>query len=150
MSNGAIKGFNLGRTLCTAYNATQGAPGPGGEQPKETAYQAIKGTAKVSAGTARSEDLLARTSFMDVYGHGTLGLVEQKLDYEFDAKLTGKIAIPNCQTMEPLIGGSIPFNIKGTVTEPSITPDFSKLIQRKLRESLQDKLQDRLLRGLGR
>ena len=28
MANGAIKGFNLGRTLCAAYNVTQRAPGP--------------------------------------------------------------------------------------------------------------------------
>ena len=28
MANGAIKGFNLGRTLCAAYNVTQRAPAP--------------------------------------------------------------------------------------------------------------------------
>jgi AsmA protein len=144
MANGAIKGFNLGRTLCTAWNFKEGAPGPSGEQPNATAYQGIKGSAVVTTGTARSEDLLVRTSFMDINGRGTLGLVEQTLDYDLDAKLTGKIAIPGCETMDRLVGESIPFNIRGTVTEPKITPDFSKILQRAIREGVQDRLKDAL------
>ncbi len=143
MRDGTIKGFNLARTLCQAYNATQRVAGPG-EQPKETAYEVIQGTAAVMAGAARSQDLLARTSFMDIAGRGTLTLVEQRLDYDVDAKLTGKIAIPGCQTMDGLVGGSIPFNIRGTVTEPTITPDFSKLIQQRVRDEVQERLQNRI------
>jgi AsmA protein len=143
MSNGAIKGFNLGRTLCAAYNVTQRAPAPP-ELEAVTVYEGIKGSAVVTAGTASSNDLLARTSFMDINGNGTLGLVEQRLDYELDAKLTGSIEIPNCETLDQFIGGEIPFKISGTVTEPSIMPDFSKLVREQLRDAIQDRLQDRL------
>jgi AsmA protein len=143
MSNGAIKGFNLGRTLCAAYNVTQRAPAPP-EQPAVTAYVGIKGSAVVTAGTATSNDLLARTSFMDINGAGTLGLVEQELDYELDAKLTGSIGIPNCETLDSFIGGEVPFTVSGTVTAPSILPDFSKLVRQQLRDAIQDRLQDRL------
>jgi AsmA protein len=143
MVAGAIKGFNLGRTLCAAYNVTQRAPAPP-ELPAETAYEAIKGTATVSAGTATSSDLLARTSFMDINGAGSLQLVNQELDYELDAKLTGPIAIENCATLDPYVGNALPFDIRGTVTSPRITPDFSKLVQRALREEVQERLQERL------
>lgn len=143
MLAGAIKGFNLGRTLCSAYNVTQRAPAPP-EQPALTAYEFIKGSAVVTAGAATSNDLLARTSFMDLNGAGTLQLVAQNLDYELDAKLTGPIRIDNCQTLDPFIGGELPFRIRGTVTEPAITPDFSKLIRRQLREEVQDRIRDRL------
>ena len=143
MSNGAIKGFNLGRTLCAAYNVTQRAPAPP-DLPAVTAYEGMKGTAVVANGTASSNDLIARTSFMDIYGAGTLGLVEQRLDYKLDAKLTGSIGIPNCQTLDAFIGDALPFKVSGTITEPSIVPDFSKLVQRQLREEIQDRLKDRL------
>jgi uncharacterized protein involved in outer membrane biogenesis len=143
MIDGAIKGFNLGRTLCSAYNVTQRAPAPA-EQPAVTAYEAIKGSAVVAAGAAQSNDLLARTSFMDINGTGSLRLVEQRLDYELDAKLTGPIRIAGCETMDQFIGGALPFEIHGTVTEPTITPDFSKLIQRVIRDELQERLQDRI------
>jgi hypothetical protein len=81
---------------------------------------------------------------MDINGRGTLGLVDQTLDYDLDAKLTGRIAIENCETMDNLVGESIPFNIRGTVTEPRITPDFSKILQRAIREGIQDRLKDAL------
>jgi AsmA protein len=143
MLAGAIKGFNLGRTLCAAYNVTQREPGPP-QLPAVTEYEAIKGSAVVTAGTATSNDLLARTSFMDINGAGSLRLAEQQLDYELDAKLTGPIKIENCQTLDEFVGGELPFRIKGTVLDPTITPDFSKLIRRQLREGLQDRLEDRL------
>lgn len=108
----------------------------------------IQGTADVANGVAASRDLLARTTFMDITGRGTLALVEQQLDYDLDATLTGRIDIPGCETMEPLIGGSIPFDIRGTVVDPTITPDFSEIIKRRIenevRERVQDRLQDRL------
>jgi hypothetical protein len=68
--------------------------------------------------------------------------VEQTLDYELDAKLTGRVAIENCETMDELVGESIPFDIRGTVTDPKITPDFSKILQRAIREGIQDRLKD--------
>ena len=143
MSSGAIKGFNLGRMLCAAYNVTQRAPAPP-EQPAVTPYEGIKGSAVVTNGAATSNDLLARTSFMDINGAGTLGLVEQRLDYDLDAQLTASIGIPNCETLDGFVGDKLPFKISGTVTEPSVMPDFSKLVQRQLREQLQDRVEDRL------
>lgn len=143
LADGAIQGFNLGRTLCAAYNLTQRAPAPP-EQPKVTPYQGIKGTASVANGQASSHDLLARTSFMDINGAGTLALVDQHLDYRLDAKLTAPIGIPGCETLDPHVGNALPFNIRGTVTEPTITPDFSKLVQRALRNEIQERLEDRL------
>jgi AsmA protein len=143
LRDGTIKGFNLGRTLCSAYNATQKLAAPR-EQPKETRYQVVQGTATVANGIAQSPDLLARTSFMDISGRGSLGLVEQRLDYDLDAKLTGRIEIPGCESMEPLIGGSIPFDIRGTVTDPTITPDFSEIVKRRIENEVRDRVQDRL------
>ena len=81
---------------------------------------------------------------MDINGAGTLGLVEQQLDYELDAKLTGSIGIPNCDTLDAFVGGEVPFRIRGTVMEPEIMPDFSKLVREQLRDAIQDRLEDRL------
>jgi AsmA protein len=143
MSGGVIKGFNLGHALCSAYNVTQRAPAPP-DQPAETAYDGIKGAAVVAAGTADSRDLIARTSFMDLTAAGTLKLVEQQLDYRADARLTNAIPIPGCETLDQFVGDALPFNITGTVTAPSITPDFSKLVQRQIREEVQERIQDRI------
>src|SRR5690606_16433646 len=127
LEDGAIEGFNLGRTLCAVYNSLQKVPGPA-NQPKVTRYQVISGTADVTNGVAASKDLLARAAFMDVTGNGKLELAAQRLDDSVEAKLTGKIDIAGCETMEGLIGESIPLTRRGTVTDPSISPDFSAII----------------------
>jgi AsmA protein len=134
----------VGHTICKLYNVTQQAPAPP-DQPKLTAYEFMKGSATVKDGVASSNDMLARTAYMDINAHGTLGLVEQKLDYGVDAKLTNKIAIPNCNTLDRHVGLEIPFTIKGTVSEPDIKPDFSKLVQRAIREEAKDRVKDKIL-----
>ena len=145
MAAGAIKGFNLGRTLCAAYNLTQRAPAPP-DLPAVTAYEGIHGSAVVTNGAATSHDLLARTKFMDINGAGTLGLVEQRLDYDLGAKLTGPIGIRNCETLDSFVGNELPFKISGTIAEPSILPDFSKLVRQQLRNEVRDRILDRILR----
>jgi uncharacterized protein involved in outer membrane biogenesis len=143
LRDGAIEGFNLGHVLCSAYNVLQRLPAPP-EQPKETRYQLIQANATVANGIATSPELLARAAFMDVTGGGRLVLAEQTLDYDLRAALTSPITIPNCNSMDRLIGGSIPFTIRGTVTEAEIRPDFGQIIQERVRDEVQDRIRDRL------
>lgn len=143
LRSGAIDGFNLGRAVCAVYNATQRAAAPA-EQPAVTAFDVIGGSATVRDGVASSPDLLARTSFMDVSGRGSLTLAEQRLDYDLEAELTGPIGIAGCESMDALVGESIPLTLRGTVTDPDIRPDFSEIIQRRLRDAVQDRLRERV------
>ena len=146
MLDGAIKGFNLGRTLCSAYNVTQRAPAPP-EQPAVTAYEAIKGSAVVTAGTATSNDLLARTSFMDINGAGTLQLVEQAA--RLRRSTPSSRARSASRTARRSTGSSAAScrSNRGHGHGAEITPDFSKLVQRALRDELQDRIKDRLARS---
>ena len=143
MRDGAIEGFNLGRALCVVYNTARRLPAPA-QQPDRTEYLLIGGTATVQDGVAASRDLIARASFMDLTGAGNLALAEQRLDYTLEATLTGTTGIPGCEEMGQLAGESLPLTLRGTVTDPEIRPDFSKIIERRLRDALQDRLQDRI------
>jgi AsmA protein len=143
MRDGAIDGFNLGRALCVVYNATQRLPAPA-EQPALTQYQQIRGTANVRNGVASSSDLLARASFLDLTGAGRLTLTERRLDYSLEATLTGSTGIRGCDALDGLVGESLPLTLRGTVTDPEIRPDFSAIIERRLRDAVRDRVQDRL------
>jgi AsmA protein len=149
LRDGALEGFNLGQVLCLAYNKLQQLPEPP-EQPKVTQYQLIQANATVANGVATSPELLARAAFVDVTGSGTLALADGVVDYGMRATLTNSIAIPTCNSMDRLIGGSIPFTIKGPLTAPVILPDFGQIIQERVRDELQDRLRERLLERLGR
>ena len=80
---------------------------------------------------------------MDINGAGTLQPRRAAARLQLDAKLTGPIAIENCETLDGSSAASS-VRIEGTVTDPEITPDFSKLVQRALRDELQDRIKDRL------
>jgi hypothetical protein len=149
LRDGALEGFNLGQVLCLAYNKLQQLPEPP-EQPKVTQFQLIQADASVTNGVATSPELLARAAFVDVTGSGTLALADGVLDYGMRATLTNSIAIPNCSSLDRLIGGSIPFTIKGPVTAAVILPDFGQILQERVRDELQDRLRERLLERLGR
>jgi AsmA protein len=143
LSDGALSGFNLGRTLCAAYNALQRLPAPA-QAPDVTRFTTIQGTAQVANGVATTADLLARTNFMDVTGAGRLTLVTRQLEYDVDATLTGPVDVAGCTALDPLRGGSIPIKLRGTIDAPEITPDFTRLLQQRLRDEVQDRLQERL------
>ncbi len=139
MRDGAIEGFDLGRSLCSAYNATRELPRPPRPDVERTRYALLRGTADVEEGVATSPDLLGRTSFMDVTGRGSIDLLEQGLDYELDAKLTGPIDIPRCESMNALVGESIPLTLGGTLSEPEILPDFREILKRRVEEELRER-----------
>ena len=149
LRDGALEGFNLGHVLCIGYNKLQQLPAPP-DQPKVTRFQLIQANATVANGVATSPELLARAAFVDVTGSGTLVLADGVLDYGMRATLTNSIAIPNCNSMDRLIGNSIPFTIRGPVTDAVILPDFGQIIQERVRDELEDRLRERLLERLGR
>ncbi len=144
LTNGAIEGFNLGRGLCVAYNVLQRAPAPPSDLPRETRFEVIQGSAEVRDGVAHTPDLLGRASFMTVNGSGRLALTEQHLDYQLEARLSGPVGIRNCETMDGLIGESIPLRVRGVVTDPEIAPDYSAIIERALRREAERRITDRL------
>jgi len=143
LTDGSIIGFNLGRTLCAAYNLREGIRQPE-SAPEKTNFQLIRAAANVGNGIASSPELLAKTSFLDITGSGGLNLPDGWLDYEMNAELTGAIQVDGCQSMDTLIGEAIPFTIAGPVAEPNIQPDYQQIIENRVRENVEDRLRDRL------
>ncbi len=145
---GLLRGFDLGRSLCSAYNATQQLPRPAAAAEPITRYQLLRGSAQVNEGIARTEDLEATTTFMAVSGKGQSDLVSRDINYDLIATLTGSVDIDQCASMDALIGDSIPVRVTGTILVPDIQPDYAELVRGRIRNELQDLLRERL-QGLG-
>jgi AsmA protein len=144
LRDGMLRGFDLGRTLCSAYNATQKLPRPAAAAVPITRYQLLRGSADVNEGIASTQDLEATTAFMTVSGRGQSDLVSREINYDLIATLTGSVAIDSCNSMDPLIGDSIPVRVTGTILAPEIQPDYGQIVRGRIRDELQDRLRERL------
>ncbi len=143
LTEGTITGFNLGRTLCAAYNLREQLPQPA-DAAAETNYELIRATADVSDGIATSRDVLARTGFLDIDGSGGMALADARVDYDMRATLTAAVPIQGCETMTEFVGDSIPFTIDGPLSAPDIQPDYSEIVRDRVREEVRDRVEDRL------
>jgi uncharacterized protein involved in outer membrane biogenesis len=149
LHDGAIDGFNVVHKLCGYYNYLRELPQPDQNQPKITPYELIEGTAMVSEGVATSRDLLVRSPDFQVRGAGQLSLVDQIANYDFEARITRSIKIPGCESMDRTIGIDFPLDMEGPVTSPEITPDYSEILQRLIRDEIGDRVRDSLRERLG-
>jgi uncharacterized protein involved in outer membrane biogenesis len=149
LRDGAIEGFNVGYVLCRVYNATRKLPPPDADVPNRSPFSLLRGTARVREGIARSEDLEATSAFLGVTGSGNLDLANQGVNYDLVGKLTGSIPIGGCDTMDGLVGQSIPFTVRGTISDAEIAPDYGKIIENAVRRRVEKELTDLLLKRLG-
>jgi uncharacterized protein involved in outer membrane biogenesis len=144
VSEGLLRGFDLGRTMCSAFNATQRLQRPPAAAEPVTRYTLMRGSANVLEGIAQTEDLEATTSFLQVTGRGQSDLVSRELNYDLVATLTDNITIERCESMDRLIGDSVPVRVTGTILEPEIAPDYGEILRNRVRDELQDRLRERL------
>jgi AsmA protein len=143
--DGLLRGFDLGRTMCSAFNATQRLQRPPAAAEPVTRYALMRGSAAVTDGIARTQDLEATTAFLQVTGRGQSDLVSREVNYDLVATLTDSIAIERCESMDRLIGDSVPVRVTGTILEPEIAPDYGQILRNRVRDELQDRLRERLL-----
>ncbi len=144
LRDGLVRGVDIGNTLCTVYNARESLPRPARPSEPVTRYRLMRASADVVEGIARTQDLEATTDFMTVSGRGQSSLVSREINYNLVATLTNSIAIPSCETMDALIGRSIPMRATGQITAPQIEPDYGEILRNRIRGQLEDRLRDRL------
>ncbi|MDE0005093.1 MAG: AsmA family protein [Rhodospirillaceae bacterium] len=145
LRDGAMEGFNLDHTLCDLYNQLSGYPRPAPAAVNLTRYSLMRGAAQVRDGIAQTTELLGNMATIEVTGVGRVDLVNYGIDFDLDAEMTTGNRIPGCETMDGLVGRSIPVVVGGTVAEPSIGPDFGELLRQRLQEEAGEVILDAVL-----
>ena len=145
LRDGALQGFNLDHTLCDLYNQLRGYPQPAPATVDATRYSLVRGTAQVRDGIASTTDLLGNVTTIEVSGEGRVDLVTYGIDFDLDAEMTAGIPIPGCETLDSLVGETIPVVVSGSVAEPRIGPDFEELLRQRLQEEAGEAVLDAVL-----
>ena len=166
-SEGAIKGVNVASLIRKAQATLKGQPAPAGDQPNQTDFALLKGTANVTNGLVNNDDLILQSPFLRITGKGQTHLAKETIDYTLTTKLVGSLEGQGGKSLEELKGVSIPVLVGGTYSKPTYKPDLSaalsdaakakveekvdeqkEKIQEKIEKKIGDKLGDDLLKGL--
>jgi AsmA protein len=165
-ANGAVKGVNIVSLIRNAEAVLQGKSAPQDNQPNQTDFAELKGSATVTNGLVKNKDLSLKSPLLRIKGKGTINLPEETIDYLLKAKIVGSLEGQGGKVRSELKGVTIPVHIGGTFSKPTYTPDLAAAlgdsakekaqeeIEKKTQDLLKDKLDkgtaDKLLKGLFR
>ncbi len=162
-TEGSVKGVNIAALIRKAQAKLKGQPAPPEQEPNQTDFSTMQGTATVSNGVVRNDDLLLQSPLLRITGKGQVSLPAETIDYTLTTKFVGSLEGQGGKSLEELKGVSIPVRVGGTFSKPTYVPDLGAALKeavkakveekaeeqkQKLQEKFGDELQDKLLKGL--
>lgn len=137
--DGAIKGFDLVRIEQELRARLKGQPLPSRAEAERTAFSRITGSARVTNGLARNDDLRAALPHARAIGAGVVDLVSEKVDYTLRVKFTSEVAGQAGTPYEKLDKVPLPIHFRGTFAKLDIRPDFEAVLKELARRELKKK-----------
>ncbi|ORU90212.1 MAG: AsmA family protein [Cycloclasticus sp. symbiont of Poecilosclerida sp. M] len=140
VKDGAIKGLDAEALIKQAQQVVKGNLGAlaqkgGGETP----FSELSGTATITNGLVRNSDLLAASPVLNLQGKGTVDLIREKIDYRMFIKRTKALEADEASDKNDLKNMTIPINITGTFSKPSISLDVQAMVMEFQREKIDEK-----------
>jgi len=142
--NGAVLGFNAGKFLRSLKSLRENQSYQVAEE-EETDFTAITGNPLVKDGVVFLNDLQGKSPALRVSGTGILAdLVRETIDYTANATVVESSKGQAGRELNELAGITIPIYIKGSLTDPSISPDISAVISSFATNEIMEKLSEKL------
>lgn len=144
-SEGALKGVNIPDLIRRAKAALSGQQIPPSSNQK-TDFTELSGSAVITDGLVKNEDLLMKSPLLRVGGAGNANLPQEQLDYLVTAKLVASLSGQGGDDLKDLVGVPIPIRIKGSFSEPDWELDlksvFEESIKARGKETIEEALKD--------
>ncbi len=148
-TDGAVKGVNLVRLIRKAQATIKGKPLPDSSEPEQTDFSELRGTATVTNGVVRNNDLLAKSPLLRVDGKGKVDLPEQTIDYLLTVKLVGSLEGQGGRDIQELRGVAIPVQVGGTFVRPTYSLKLESVVKDAAKQKVQDKIEQKLEQQFG-
>jgi len=156
INEGSIEGLDLWYELRRARARLDKAALP--DRPAGTArttFSSLSATGMVENALLTNRDLNGKLDFMALAGAGTVNLLNDAVDFDLKATFVDGPALQADPDMVKYAGSTVPLRVTGTVTAPTVLPDFGALVKARVQqevskkleektESLRDKLRERL------
>jgi AsmA protein len=153
LTNGSVKGVNIASLIRTAQARLKGEPPPADNQPNQTDFAELQGTATVTDGVVRNNDLSIKSPLLRISGEGQVSLPAETIDYLLTTKIVGSLKGQGGKALDELKGIAIPVRIGGTFSKPTYTPDLTAAVgdvaREKAKEQIEKKTEKLLKKKLG-
>lgn len=153
--DGAVRGFNLAAKIRKAKAVLKGEALAADSSPNQTDFSELTGTATVTDGVVRNDDLQGKSPYMRVTGAGQADLGAQNLDYLLKVVLVRTGTGQGGAGLAEASGITVPVRISGPFAQLSYRVDLNAAVgeaakaklkqkQQEFGQKLQDQLQNKL------
>ena len=160
-----MKGFNLAQIIRETKAKFQGTAAAQTNEPQQTDFSELSGSAVITNGVVNNKDLLAKSPYLRITGEGTVSLVPETLDYTVTPVIVSTEKGQGGEGLDDLKGIPVPVHMTGAYADPSFSIDWAKVLtgaqkakleekveekKQELQEKIQDKVGDKLKGLFGR
>jgi AsmA protein len=147
-TDGTVKGVNLGRLLREAAARLKGKSVPADQEPEQTDFSELSGSAVIKQGVLRNEDLEAKSPLFRVTGMGTVDIGRDTLDYKIRPVLVASLKGQGGEDLDKLKGVPIPVHLKGPLSKPEWSVDLVEALTESQKARLKEKVDEKLKKAL--
>ena len=148
-TDGAVKGVNLIRMIRKAQAVVKGKPLPPTDEPQQTDFSELTGSATVTNGLIRNNDLHAKSPLLRVDGKGKVSLPAETIDYTLTAKLVGSLEGQSGKNLQELRGIAIPVQVGGTFAAPVYSLKLDSAVKDVAKKKIKKKIEQKLEKQFG-
>lgn len=143
LSDGAVKGFDIARTLRTAYAQFKGQTVDAAQGPVQTDFASLMASATIEDGVLRLQSLDGRNPLFRLLGDGTINLVSEELNVLARPSIVKTLEGQGGAELAELAGIEIPIRVSGGWSNPRVRLDLKQALQQQATEEVRERVDER-------
>ncbi len=135
VSDGTVKGVNLGQVIRDAYAKIKKKPAPE-KTDNQTDFAQMSGSVTIRNGVVHNQDLQIKSPMLRVAGEGRVDLPGQHIDYLLNTSIVETDQGQGGKDMSELKALTIPIKVGGTFAAPKFKLDLAPVLKAKAKKEL--------------
>lgn len=143
VNNGSLEGIDLWYELRRARARLDGDDVPErGDAARRTTFSSLSATGVVEDALLTNRDLNGRLDFMTIDGSGTVNLLDDVIAFDLTATMIDGPVLQSDPAMVKYAGDDLPLKVTGTITAPSVLPDFSAIVREQVSDEVNERVEE--------
>ncbi|MGC9387155.1 MAG: AsmA family protein, partial [Hydrogenovibrio sp.] len=142
LKDGAVKGFNLAKSIRDARAIIRGDKTQAKSEPLQTDFSTMVMHATIENGVVTTDTLKAAAPYMRIRGEGTINLPQEQLDYRVYTSIVDTSKGQGGDALKDLDDITIPVKLSGDFQKPKVSLDLESLLKEKAKQEVQKQLDE--------